>query len=143
MIPDEVMDYQRGRIQDSCSRHEADSPTTMRRYTSGHRGGMAIQWALLFALGQSQGHDFIHITKSNLRSIVESKTLSDNYNPTDQQLFPFDDNSQLDALCDAFRSNVDKAICDFCADDPVFSYDVVAIDYRVGKVKVDVFDVHT
>mmetsp|Transcript_11026 Transcript_11026/g.19544 ORF Transcript_11026/g.19544 Transcript_11026/m.19544 type:complete len:414 (-) Transcript_11026:44-1285(-) len=128
MIPDEVMDYQRGRIQDSCARHETDSPTTTRRYTGGHRGGMAIQGALLFALGQSQGPNFNHITKSNLRSIVESETLPGNYDPTDQQLFPFDDNSQSDALRDAFRANVDKAICDFCPADLEFSCDVVAIE---------------
>ena len=115
---EEVMEYQRMRVKDSCDRHENDNPPTTRPYTAGHRGGMAIQGALLFVLGQSQrGHDRV---SSNVQMIVRDEELPDNYDPDENEILTFADGCDSDDLRDAFRINVDRAICDFCPPDDDF-----------------------
>ena len=84
-------------------------------YLPGHRGGMAIQGALLFALAQAQGPNFDHLNKANLHLILEMEILPDNYNPTANQVFNFDEETQSNDLREQFRDNVELAICDFCS----------------------------
>ena len=57
---------------------------------------------------------------SNLRTIVELETPPDDNDPDVDVLFTYEDGSDLDGLRDAFRGNVDKAICDFCPRDEGF-----------------------
>ena len=115
---EEVMEYQRMRVKDSCDRHVNDNPRTTRPYTAGHRNGIAIQGALLFVLGQAQrGHDRV---SSNLQMIVRDEELPDDYDPDENEILTFADGCDSDDLRDAFRSNVDKAICDFCPSDDKF-----------------------
>lgn len=119
--PMEVMKYQRMRIKESCDRHEEDHPETTREYTGTQRGGMARQGALLFVLGQAQiGSGFDRVS-SNLRTIVADEMLPDGYDPDGDVLLTFADGCESDDLRDAFRVNVDRAICDFCPDDDAFS----------------------
>ena len=117
--PKKIMAYQRMRIKNSCNRHDSNFPPTTRFYTATHRGGMAVQGSLIFVLGQAQGPNFDRVS-SNLRTIVELETLPDDYDPDDDVLFTYEDGSELDGLSDAFRGNVDKAICDFCPRDEDF-----------------------
>lgn len=109
--PDEVMEYQRRRIKESCETTGSRKP---REYTGAMRGGMAIQASLLFALSQSQGQNFNHINKSKLRSILEGEELPDNYNPGTRPFLHTFDEDRPDALRDEFRASVEAAICDFC-----------------------------
>lgn len=121
--PVDLMEYQRMRIKESCARHEEDHPDTTRPYTAGARGGMAIQSALLFVLGQAQiGPNFNRVS-SNLRTIVADEMLPDGYDPDGDVLLTFADGCESDDLRDAFRANVDQAICDFCPEDDAFPCD--------------------
>ena len=116
---EEVMEYQRMRVKESCDRHASDDPQTTRPYAPAHRGGMAIQGALLFVLGQAQraqtGQSFDGVS-SNLRMIVGNEQLPLDYDPPQDTLLTFADGCESDDLRDAFRANVEQAICDFCPD---------------------------
>lgn len=107
---EEVMAYQRMRIQEACD----DRGMTPRTWTMGHRGGAAIQGALLFVLGQANQQGDSNKEISNLRSIVELEVLPASYNPNEDVLFTFQDGCPSDMLRDAFRVNVDRALCDLC-----------------------------
>ena len=116
---EEVMEYQRMRVKESCDRHASDDPQTTRPYAPAHRGGMAIQGALLFALGQAQraqtGQSFGGLS-SNLRMIVGNEQLPLDYDPPQDMLLTFAGGCASDDLRDAFRVNVEQAICDFCSE---------------------------
>ena len=80
---------------------------------------MAIQGALLFALGQAQraqtGQSFDRVS-SNLRMIVANEQLPLDYDPPQDMLLTFAGGCASDDLRDAFRVNVEQAICDFCSE---------------------------
>lgn len=112
----DVMAYQRERIVEGCVFRSGDD--TPREWTPGHRGGAAIQGALLFVLAQA-GQGNPQKEQSNLRSIVEDERLPASYMPNPDFLFTFanpDVNAgsfqcHSDALRDAFRQNVDRTLC--------------------------------
>ena len=119
----EVMAYQRGRIEEGCNfRNTTDlGPRT---WTGPHRGGAAIQGALLFVLAQAEQGKPLR-EQSSLRSIVADETLPAGYCPDEDILFTFQNNvvegdfgCHSDGLRDAFRQNVDKTLCtvEACAD---------------------------
>ncbi|KAL9186943.1 hypothetical protein ACHAXT_010663 [Thalassiosira profunda] len=105
---EEVMAYQRDRIQEGC---KARNPA--RVWTPGHRGGAATQGVMLFVIAQA-GQGRPQKEQSNLRTIVDKQRLPADYNPNPDVLIKFTNGvCSSDALRDAFRANVDYALCNF------------------------------
>ena len=103
---EEVMAYQRDRIQEGC---QARNPA--REWTTDHRGGAATQGVMLFVIAQA-GQGRPQKEQSNLRTIVDKQRLPADYNPNPDVLIKFTNGvCSSDALRDAFRANVDYALC--------------------------------
>merc|ERR1719203_1480180 len=112
--PFELMAYQRTRAEGSCASQEVGNE---RLYTPVHRGGMAIQGALLFSLAQLREETaYIFLNKANLRSILELQTFPANFDPDSNFFVDYSDGSLEDDIRDAFRANVEESITNFCSE---------------------------
>mmetsp|Transcript_12259 Transcript_12259/g.19827 ORF Transcript_12259/g.19827 Transcript_12259/m.19827 type:complete len:359 (-) Transcript_12259:135-1211(-) len=109
----DILDVQRLRIKESCKRRRKQG--NIRKYTDEHRRAMATQVAKLIIMGQAQGPNFDRVS-SNIRTIVGSERLPENYHPNKEVLFTFKDGCKSDDVRDASRVSVDLAICDFCSE---------------------------